>query len=84
MLQSPTKKEKPNYQIEQLSAEYTQEADAAASLHNSDINQIKIFTQDAGGKPYLIIQTERWAFDNVEEFIDLLRDFESRLQMPTF
>ena len=67
--------------IYELKALYEQESDSCAS---NDMGQdIEISTQDAGGGIYYIIKTERWAFENVKELADLVKDFQKRFNMPS-
>lgn len=61
--------------IEKLSASYMQEGDA-----NSTAEQfLEICTENVGAGIYYIIKTERWSFDNLNDFIKILNDFEKRL-----
>lgn len=57
------------------SAEYLQEGDDCS---NGAIQSLHINTEDAGAGTYFVIKTERWAFDSIEELIDVLKDFEKR------
>lgn len=60
--------------VNKLSMEYVQEGDS-----NSDEFQIlDISTDDAGGGVYYVLKTERWAFDNIDDLIKILKDFEKR------
>ena len=59
----------------QLSATYHQEADS----NGEEDQTLVISTQESMGNPYFIIQTERWALDNVDELIAILNDFKNRL-----
>lgn len=62
--------------INQIKVEYTQEADS----NSTDGDQfLELSTDDAGGGVYFVLKSERWAFDNVQEIIDILQDFEKRL-----
>ena len=61
--------------VNKVSVEYTQEADS-----NSDgLQFLEVSTEDAGGGVYYVIKTERWAFDNLNDLIKVLNDFEKRL-----
>ena len=61
--------------VNKVSVEYTQEADG-----NSDALQfLEVSTEDAGGGVYYVLKTERWAFDNLNDLIKVLNDFEKRL-----
>jgi hypothetical protein len=61
--------------VNKVSVEYTQEADS-----NSDgLQLLEVSTEDAGGGVYYVLKTERWAFDNLNDLIKVLNDFEKRL-----
>lgn len=49
---------------------YYQEADSNSSNHQF----VNINIEDAGGGKFFVIETDRWAFDSIEEFIALLKD----------
>ena len=57
-------------------AEYTQDGDCAT---NESINIIRIETEDCGGGNYFVIKTDRWAFDSIDEIINLINDFKREL-----
>lgn len=60
--------------LSKIQCEYTQEADGCSP--SSDQNTIEFTTEP---DQYIVIKTERWAIDNTDEFIELLKDFKSRL-----
>lgn len=62
--------------VNKVSVEYTREADS-----NSDglLQFLEVSTEDAGGGVYYVLKTERWAFDNLNDLIKVLNDFEKRL-----
>jgi len=69
-----------NISLNELAVSYSQLPDHSDDL--TDLSQeIKIFTRDAGGGIYFVIKTERWAFDSIEDFVDLLKDFQNRLNV---
>jgi len=49
---------------------FEQESDSM-SLDNEGFQTLTISTEDAGGGPYLVIETERWAIDisELDEFV---------------
>lgn len=59
-----------------LKAEYVQKAD---SCTNEEFNELTIKTQDGGDGFYFVIETDRWAFDDPKELIDVLNDFIVKL-----
>lgn len=55
---------------------FTQDNDC---VEGGDLGQfLKIKTADGGGGDFFIIETERWSFDNIEEFIRLLYIFKEK------
>lgn len=71
MLPSP---EQP-VSVNKVSVEYTQEADA----NSRGIQFLDVSTEDGGGGVYYVLKTERWAFDDINDLIKILTDFEKRL-----
>ena len=67
------------YILEEMSILYSQEGDSCSS----DMQDIEIKTQDAGGGKYLVIKTERWALESAKELTDLVRDFQRRLELKS-
>ena len=67
--------------LSSVSAEYLQDADDSSS--NADIQSLQINTEDAGAGVYFVIKTERWAFDSIQELIDVLQDFQKKLGNDT-
>lgn len=61
--------------VNKVSVEYTQEADS----NSEGLQLLEISTEDAGGGVYYVLKTERWAFDNLNDLIKVLNDFEKRL-----
>ncbi len=60
--------------VNKVSVEYTQESD------NSDgLQFLEVSTEDTGGGVYYVLKTKRWAFDNLNDLIKVLNDFEKRL-----
>lgn len=65
-----------NWKLFEMSAIYTQDSDSNA---DNDLGQtIELQSTDAGDGPYIVIKTDRWAIDNVQEIIDVLNDFKRR------
>ena len=56
---------------------YMQKAD---SNDDNEFQDLKINTQDAGGGNYFTIETKRWSFDDLDEFIKILKDFKTRIK----
>ena len=59
-----------------ITCEYIQECDNYSP--NSELDNKLIVSTEPGG--YFYIKTERWAFDNVEELISILNDFQSKIK----
>jgi hypothetical protein len=58
--------------IEDILITYSQECDESSN----DWQSIKIFTNDNGSGKFIVFTTERWAIDNINEFIEILNDFK--------
>jgi len=64
-----------NYTINEYSIDLGQSSD---SCDQSDLGQtLNIKTQDAGAGKYLVLQTERWAIDDINEFCETLKSIAS-------
>ena len=63
--------------IQEFSITYSQNND---SNQESGIQQLKLSISDAGGGHYYVLETERWAIDDIDELIKLLNDFKKRLE----
>ncbi len=66
--------------IEEIKIAYSQEGDSAGGEEHQELD---IMTQDAGGGKFYVISTDRWAFNDVKEFTDLIKDFNKRLNLKT-
>ena len=55
---------------------YSQEGDSCQD--NDNEQEITIESENAGAGDYYVIKTERWAFDNIEEFVKLLKSIKLR------
>lgn len=60
--------------LTKISCEYTQESDGCSPCYDEP-NTIEMTTES---DQYFVIKTERWAIDDLDEFIGLLKDFKSR------
>jgi hypothetical protein len=60
--------------IEEISITYSQECDESSQ----DWQSLKIFTNDNGSSKYIVFETERWAIDNIDELVEILKDFKTR------
>lgn len=67
---------KPKVLEQRLEVTYTQDNDCTEL---SDLGQfLYISTDNGGGGDFFIIETERWAINDIEEFIETLKDFKSK------
>ena len=57
-----------------LEATYSQEQDCS-DPSDEGYQFLRITTEDGGGGPFYILETKRWAFDNVQDLIDLMDEF---------
>jgi hypothetical protein len=62
--------ERPKPVLESVHMVFEQPEDSC-SESDAGPNQIEIFTQDAGDGKFLVIKTERWAMDSIEDFDEL-------------
>ncbi len=62
--------------IDSVSVTYSQTDD----LRDDLTQEITIETGDNGNGKYYVFKTERWAFDNIEEMICLIKDFQKKMQ----
>jgi hypothetical protein len=74
---TPTK----NFEIADVKATYYQEGDTNSDTPSGD--NIITFEMEGIGfdMGYFVIKTERWAFDDIDEFVSLLQDFKDRCLM---
>ena len=56
---------------QELQMTFTQEADCCSN----EEQYLTIKTQNGGGGDFYVIETERWAFDNIPEMIAVLMKF---------
>ena len=59
---------------QELQVTFTQESDCCDDKEQ----YITIKTQNGGGGDFYVIETERWAFDNVPELIGILMKFYTK------
>jgi hypothetical protein len=67
-------------EIEGMSVTYTQESDGCSPDSNS-FQELEIFTEDAGSGKYMVLKTERWAIDSIDEMIEILNDFKLKAEI---
>lgn len=64
--------------INRMSVEYIQESDNYKKEESDNI--LTIGTEPGG---YFYISTKRWAFDNIDELISILNDFNNKVKFST-
>jgi hypothetical protein len=57
-----------------LEMTFTQEADCCSI----EEQYLTIKTDDGGGGDFYVIETKRWAFDNIDEIISILNKFKQK------
>lgn len=56
---------------------FSQEPDSCQSGHNEQY--LKITLTDAGGGPYFVLESNRWAFDSIEDLVKIFKEqFDGR------
>ena len=64
--------------LSKVTVEYIQAADSDAP--RADLQTLKIETADAGEGIYLVLSSERWAIDSLEELTTVINDFQRWIQ----
>lgn len=59
---------------QELKMTFTQEADCCDNKEQ----YLTIKTQNGGGGDFYVIETERWAFDNIPELVKVLMRFHAK------
>ena len=71
-------KQKPS--LYDMKATYLQEPDTESEI--PEVHELKIKTHGCGDSGiYYTISTGRWAFDDIDELIDILQDFKKRVEL---
>ena len=61
--------------VNKMSVEYIQDSD---NYKDNDIENTLTIGTEPGG--YFYISTKRWAFDSIEELINILNDFKNKVK----
>ena len=64
--------------LDDLKATYIQECDQSMNINREDFQELKIWLDSQGAGKYFVLETRRWAFDDIQELIDVLKDFKRR------
>lgn len=59
--------------INEISINYSQENEIS-----DDDNNLKLSICHQGAGFYFVIETNRWAFDNIDDLVKILNDFKSK------
>jgi hypothetical protein len=62
--------------LQEMKCSYLQPSDTSAQSHSD--NQIDIHLEDSGAGHYMVIETTRWAFDDVADITKIIEDFRRR------
>jgi hypothetical protein len=65
---------KSNLLSQSFEMTFTQDADCCTS----EDQFITIKTDDGGGGDFYVIETKRWAFDTIEEIVEILNKFKEK------
>ncbi len=74
---SQMERKKPELLAQEFQMTFTQDSDCCDS---GDGQFLTIKTQNGGGGDFYVIETERWAFDNIPELMNTLLRFYSKHQ----
>lgn len=61
---------------------YTQQADCCQD--NDGLQFLEVRSMDGGGGHYIVIATERWAIDDIDEFCATLKQTLERMERGVF
>jgi hypothetical protein len=62
--------------VDNVSITYLQDADCTDDPDNVQV--LKLSTQNNGIARFMVLETERWAIDDIESLIEVLQDFKTR------
>lgn len=69
---------KPQILRQEVIVVYTQDSDGQQDTEYEDGQFLTIRSENCGGGDYFIIETNRWAFDNIDELVDTLKQFKEK------
>ena len=67
---------KPEILNQELSTTFVQTGDG----NSPDDQFLTIKSEECGADNYFVIETERWAFDKIDELIELLNQFKDKCE----
>ena len=59
--------------LDKITLDFVQERDTSAPISNESVNEMKLETVNNGIGNYFVISTERWAFDDLEDFVRYIK-----------
>lgn len=62
---------------QRIEMKYFQDADSCDE-ETEEMQELKMWTEDSGGGSYVVMSTRRWAFEDMDEAIEMLKDFYNR------
>ena len=68
-------KEGDNICLYSSQLEYIQNSD---TWSDGEIQTLKLKTEYVDDGKFFVMETSRWAFDNIEDLIEILKDFKNR------
>jgi uncharacterized GH25 family protein len=60
--------------VDNTSITYVQNADTCSS----EVQTLKLFTENNGVARFVCLETTRWAIDDIDGLIEILKDFQAR------
>ena len=63
--------------VTEVTVSYCQDGDS----NSGAFQLLEVKTEDAGGGSFFVIKTERWAFDKIDDLINILNDFKKRINI---
>jgi hypothetical protein len=64
-------------QIDTFELNYTQESDT----HSDEMQTLSLSYEDSGGGNYFVLKTDRWAFDSIQDLVDVLLNFKNKAEI---
>lgn len=71
------KLDKIGIHLDRVETLYSQAPDSCDE--NKCEQELKVWNEDAGSGRFYVMSTERWAFDDIDDFILILQDIKSRM-----
>jgi hypothetical protein len=62
--------------VDNVRVTYLQEADCVSD--KDEIQILKVYTENNGIARFIVLETERWAIDDIDNLVEILNDFKTR------